>query len=190
MSYVGTTKLSETTQSRGATLCTCHLITLIERSENFRRLGTLMFRRKVTAEQIDHLPSDLHRMVARILIDRGEWIVVRTNIWRLHSGERMSVSIPACRGGLFRGGGSYKKSIFESLLETFGSDRFTFRQASAKIEGFNRSTCRDFVAAGLIKYVARTDTYYYRVHQPIPTHKLTCKELWMKRKGVNGGSND
>jgi hypothetical protein len=99
----------------------------------------------------------------------------------------VSAAIPACRGGIFRGGGFYKKTIFESLLETFGSDRFTYRQAHEQIEEFNRSTCRDFVAAGLIKNVTRTDPYYYRVHQPIPTHKLSDKEQWMKRNGMNGG---
>jgi hypothetical protein len=35
--------------------------------------------RKVTAEQIDHLPSDLHKTVARILVDQGTWIVVENN---------------------------------------------------------------------------------------------------------------
>jgi hypothetical protein len=35
-----------------------------------------MAKRIVTAEQIEHLPSDLHKMVARALIARGEWIVV------------------------------------------------------------------------------------------------------------------
>jgi hypothetical protein len=35
-----------------------------------------MHRRKITAEQLHHLPSELHKTVAQILIEKGEWIVI------------------------------------------------------------------------------------------------------------------
>jgi hypothetical protein len=33
-------------------------------------------RRSITQEQLEHLPSELHKLVAQALIARGEWIVV------------------------------------------------------------------------------------------------------------------
>jgi hypothetical protein len=89
----------------------------------------------------------------------------------------MTAAISGMHSQLFRGGGSYRKPIFESLADTFGSTPFTFRQANEQIEGFNRSTCRDFLAARLIKCNTRTYPFYYRVHQSIPTHKLTHREI-------------
>jgi len=44
-------------------------------------------KRCVTQEQLDHLPSDIHKMVARVLVTRGEWIVVE----HLVSGESATV---------------------------------------------------------------------------------------------------
>ncbi len=38
--------------------------------------GRLMHKRVLTAEQLDHLPSELHKMVARVLVTRGEWSIV------------------------------------------------------------------------------------------------------------------
>ena len=35
-----------------------------------------MHKRVITTEQLDHLPSDFHKMVARVLITRGEWVIV------------------------------------------------------------------------------------------------------------------
>jgi hypothetical protein len=34
-----------------------------------------MHLRKITEEQLHHLPSELHKTVAQILIDKGEWII-------------------------------------------------------------------------------------------------------------------
>jgi hypothetical protein len=36
-----------------------------------------MTKRRITQEQLEHLPSDLHKMVAQALINRGEWIFVK-----------------------------------------------------------------------------------------------------------------
>jgi hypothetical protein len=44
-------------------------------------------KRYVTEEQLDHLPSDIHKMVARVLVTRGEWIVVE----HLVSGDSATV---------------------------------------------------------------------------------------------------
>jgi hypothetical protein len=46
-----------------------------------------MTKRRITQEQLEHLPSDLHKMVAQALITRGEWIVV----------EHMSQTSGDCR---------------------------------------------------------------------------------------------
>jgi hypothetical protein len=99
----------------------------------------------------------------------------------------MTAAISQIHSELFRGGGFYRKSILESLIETFGSAQFTYQQANARIVGFNRSACRDFHAAGLIRCETRTYPFYYRVHQPRLTHKLTSKERWMKRNGTTEG---
>ncbi len=34
--------------------------------------------RYITQEQFDHLPSDIHRLVARYLIKKGEWTLQGT----------------------------------------------------------------------------------------------------------------
>jgi hypothetical protein len=86
-------------------------------------------------------------------------------------------AIPEIHSELFRGGGFYKKSILSSLVETFGSSGFTFREANEKIGEFSRSTCRDFLRSGLIKCENRSYPYLYRIHQPLLTHKLTRKEI-------------
>ncbi len=99
----------------------------------------------------------------------------------------MIAATPKMHSELFRGGGFYRKSILESLVENFGSERFTFNQANARIEEFNRSTCRDFLSAGLIRYETRKYPFFYRIHQPMPTHKLTRKEIierWTKQTGA------
>lgn len=102
----------------------------------------------------------------------------------------MTTAISEIHSEIFRGGGLYKKSIFESLVETFRSGEFTYRQANDQITEFNRSTCRDFLEAGLIKYENRmTYPYYYRVHLSPQMHKLTRKEIIerkMKRTRARG----
>jgi hypothetical protein len=37
-----------------------------------------MMKRLVTKEEIDHLPSEIHQMVAQVLITRGEWVLKDT----------------------------------------------------------------------------------------------------------------
>jgi len=37
---------------------------------------TIHSRRGITQEQFDHLPSEIHQLVARALIARGEWVVI------------------------------------------------------------------------------------------------------------------
>jgi hypothetical protein len=107
----------------------------------------------------------------------------------LQDGGGMTAIISLTHSDVFRGGGFFKKSILESLVENFGSEQFTFKKANAQIAEFNRSTCRDFLAAGLIRYETRKYPFLYRVHQPIPTHKLTRSEIierWKKQTGGHG----
>jgi len=94
----------------------------------------------------------------------------------------MTPPISEFHSEIFRGGGFDKKSTFESLIETFGSNGFYYRQANAQIPEFNRSTCRDFLEVGLIKSEERAYPYFYRLHLPIPTHKLTRKEKFERKK--------
>ena len=78
---------------------------------------------------------------------------------------------------LFRGGGSFRKPIFGSLFGNFGTGRFTLSEANAVIPEFDRSVCRDFLAAGLIRSDSRGYPLSYRVHVVKPTHKLTRGEI-------------
>jgi hypothetical protein len=39
-------------------------------------LRTIHSRRSITQEQLDHLPSEIHQLVARALIARGEWVLI------------------------------------------------------------------------------------------------------------------
>jgi hypothetical protein len=99
----------------------------------------------------------------------------------------MNAAISLMHSELFRGGGFYRKSILELLVQAFGSERFTYQQANARIDGFDRSACRDFLSAGLIRYETRKYPFFYRVHQPLLTHRLTRKELierWRKQTGA------
>jgi hypothetical protein len=110
------------------------------------------------------------------------------NIWRLQGCGVMTAAVSDIHSELFRGGGFYRKSILESLLETFSSGWFTYQQANGHIDGFDRSICRHFLAAGLIRIESRKYPFNYRVHQPIPTRKLTQREIIVRnyqRKGVN-----
>ncbi len=86
---------------------------------------------------------------------------------------------------LFRGGGSFRKPIFGSLFGNFGTGRFTLSEANAVIPEFDRSVCRDFLAAGLIQSDSRRYPFSYRVHVIRPTHKLTREEVLdrMQKKG-------
>jgi len=94
----------------------------------------------------------------------------------------MNPPISVFHSEIFRGGGFYKKSTFESLIGTFGSNGFNYRQAKAQIPEFNRSTCRDFLEVGLIQSDGRAYPYFYHLHLPIPTHKLTRKEKFERKK--------
>jgi len=86
---------------------------------------------------------------------------------------------------LFRGGGSFRKPIFGSLIENFGTGRFTLSEANAVIPEFDRSVCRDFLEAGLIRSDSRVYPLSYRVHVIKPTHKLKRGEILerMQKKG-------
>ena len=50
-------------------------------------LKTIHSRRSITQEQLDHLPSEIHQLVARALIARGEWVL----IGHTSSGDTLSV---------------------------------------------------------------------------------------------------
>jgi hypothetical protein len=62
-------------------------------------------KRAISREQINHLPSDLHRIVALALIDRGEWtlkpagIVPEKDASTASCGrkQRIQVKKPQCR---------------------------------------------------------------------------------------------
>lgn len=101
---------------------------------------------------------------------------------QLHGGGCMNISIPARRGAVFRGGGLYKKPILGSLMECFGTDTFTYREACSRISGFSRAVCWDLLDAGLIEAVTTTHPFLYRVHVARPTHKLTEREKILRTR--------
>jgi hypothetical protein len=88
---------------------------------------------------------------------------------------------------IFRGGGLWKKAIVESLGINFRSNTFTFNDASACIEGFTRSILWDLLEVGLIINVNGRYPFSYRLHFPKETHKLTRREIIVRRMMVRSG---
>ena len=96
------------------------------------------------------------------------------------------IAIEEIHHELFQGGGSFRKPIFGSLLGNFGTGLFTLREANAAIPEFDRSVCRVFLAAGLIRSDSRGYPISYRIHIIKPTRKLTRGEILEKRMQKKG----
>jgi hypothetical protein len=88
----------------------------------------------------------------------------------------------------FRGGGSFKKPIFENLKDAFGTEPFTYANAAARVDGFNRSVCSSFRDDEWLLKVTTTSPCYYRISQAGTTRVRTKQEkiaLMFRRRGVS-----
>jgi hypothetical protein len=88
----------------------------------------------------------------------------------------------------FRGGGNFKKPIFENLRDAFGTEPFTYADAAARVDGFNRSLCSSFRDDELLLKLTTASPYYYKISQAGTTRVRTKQEkllLMFRMRGIS-----